>query len=96
MQLCLLLQALTYATLVNVEFMLCPTKKMEDIFSSVFGSSQRVTEIFGTHRTLMTLIVFTAGTIVSHLYLLVAAVFVYFTNGKSARKATSTIEDKIK
>ncbi len=60
--------------MVNVEFMLCPTKQMEDIFAAISGNSEKVIQLFVSHRTLMTFVVFIIGSVVSKLYLTTASI----------------------
>lgn len=53
--------------MVNVEFMLCPTDQMVEIFAIL----PPFLKVF-THRTVMTFIVIVVGIIISYLYIALA------------------------
>jgi hypothetical protein len=46
---------------------------METIFKALFGSTERVNEIFVTHRSLITLVVFVVGALIARAYVAIAS-----------------------
>jgi hypothetical protein len=68
--------------MVNVEFMLCPTDQMIEIFSILPPQLK----IF-THRTIMTFIVIAVGILISYLYIFLAFVLKTIFPGLFASRA---------
>ncbi len=81
--------------MVNLEFMLCPTKQMENIFTAIAGDSEKVIQLFVSHRTLLTLIIMIYGSVVSSIYLTVASILVH-AMGHNPIMEPVKLENKLK
>ena len=84
-------QVIDLALNVNVEFMLCPTRAMQSAFSIA-----PPWVLFPTYRTLMTLIVFMIGPLISQIYIYAAKSVLYLKYNLSSHNHSYQAVDKKK
>ena len=86
-----IMQVIDLALNVNVEFMLCPTGAMQSAFSIAPSWV-----LFPTYRTLMTLIVFMIGPLISQIYIYAAKFVLYLKYNLSSHNHSYQVLDKKK